>query len=480
MEFIYTLFDGKIRGVAATIIKAVIDKNIDVHYVFSEQFTDDIEKHFEAYSDIYHILLEDWLYSLDFISQVPSAEREQAFGTITHNGITFDGSDIAANCIANIFNGNYVDAEIALGQSIGYELFPNILKHPEFFFLGNGYKLYSSIQKKSYSFDALADLSIPTPQNPSVYIVVFDGATNLMALFSNDAHNRRNDYFCYGFAASLINATLMDALHRNAYTYNFMDMKEVQELLEKDAIWMKEVCVTEELPILLCEPGKKIVQAYMPQAIVALSKFLSYNDINFDDEDPMYVLRKMYEIECKEGGMPIKSELWQLFTPQQQQKFLDYYNYFINYLRNECGIEKEARELPTTTNDKTSAPAQPRGPKVQYLFADINRNEAIDRTRQEAERLMRYIADHHMGNMHLDSTNSNQLNLLVACFYYEWRKRGWVNPLPQGAAIHRFLTERCNLLCDVMPKAYARTIADLIKGNHKDYNIVEDLRSYFS
>lgn len=133
-----------------------------------------------------------------------------------------------------------------------------------------------------------------------------------------------------------------------------------------------------------------------------------------------------------------------------------------------------------TPQKETSEFIQQRGPKVQYLFADINRNEDSDRTRQEAERLMRYIADHHMGNLHLDSTNSNQLNLLVACFYYEWRKRGWVNPLPQGAAIHRFLTERCNLLCDVMPKAYARAIADLIKGNHKDYNIVEGLRSYFS
>ena len=116
---------------------------------------------------------------------------------------------------------------------------------------------------------------------------------------------------------------------------------------------------------------------------------------------------------------------------------------------------------------------------MQYLFADINRNEDVERTRQEVERVKRYIADHHMGNMHLDSTNSNQLNLLVACFYYEWRERGWVSPQPQGAAIHRFLTEQCNLPCDVTPRAYARAIADLINGKHKDYNISDNLRSYF-
>lgn len=134
---------------------------------------------------------------------------------------------------------------------------------------------------------------------------------------------------------------------------------------------------------------------------------------------------------------------------------------------------------PEPTAAPEPSPAKPRGPKVQYLFADVNRNEDVERTRHEAERVKRYIADHHMGNMHLDSTNTNQLNLLVACFYYEWRERRWVSAQPQGAAIHRFLTEQCSLPCDVTPRAYARTIADLIKGNHKDYNISDNLRSYF-
>ena len=134
---------------------------------------------------------------------------------------------------------------------------------------------------------------------------------------------------------------------------------------------------------------------------------------------------------------------------------------------------------PEPTAAPEPSPAKQRGPKVQYLFADVNRNEDVERTRHEAERVKRYIADHHMGNMHLHSTTTNQLNLLVACCYYEWRERRWVSVQPQGAAIHRFLTEQCSLPCDVTPRAYARTIADLIKGNHKDYNISDNLRSYF-
>ena len=141
--------------------------------------------------------------------------------------------------------------------------------------------------------------------------------------------------------------------------------------------------------------------------------------------------------------------------------------------------DAEATEEETSKPNPASAPTKSRGPKVQSLFADVNRNEDTERTRQEAERLKRYIADHHMGNIHLDSNQANQLSRLVACFYYEWTRRGWVSPQPQGAAIHRFLTEQCQLPCDVTPKAYARAIADLIKANHKDYNISDNLRSYF-
>ena len=144
-----------------------------------------------------------------------------------------------------------------------------------------------------------------------------------------------------------------------------------------------------------------------------------------------------------------------------------------------AGQVSTEQKHPAPTPDTVSAPAKQRGPKVQSLFGDVNRNEDTERTHQEAERVKRYIADHHMGNMHLDSSQDNQLSRLVACFYYEWRERGWVSSQPQGAAIHRFLTEQCQLPCDVTPRAYARVIADLIKGNHKDYNISDNLRSYF-
>lgn len=151
-----------------------------------------------------------------------------------------------------------------------------------------------------------------------------------------------------------------------------------------------------------------------------------------------------------------------------------------NVTFNNGQLTAEPGEPVQLAEEITSIPTKPRGPKIQYLFADENRNEDFERTRQEAERVKRYIADHRMGNMRLDSNKKNRLNLLVACFYYEWRKRNWVNQKPPGAAIHRFLTEKCKLPCDVTPKAYARVIAKLINDNRNDFDIKDNLRSYFS
>ncbi len=475
MEFVNKLFNGKIRGIAATIIQAVINKTIDVQYVFSEQFVSDWENHSDTCEDIYQNLLEDWSYSLDYINQVPSAEREQVFGAYTHNGINLDGSDIAAACIANVFNDSYVDADTALNPPLGYELVPHILEHPESFFIGNEYKLHSTIQKKSYTFCSLSYLGIPDPQNPLNHIVPHDGAFNLLALYPEDAIDLNSDYYCYGFAAALINAALTDAIHRNAYKYDCSDKQEIEELIKKGTLWMEEQCVIENLPILLCDPAKKIIQAYMPEAITAFSKYLYYTDHNFDDEDPMYVLRKMCEIECKKGGMPIDSELWKLFTPQQQQIFLDYYNYFINYLRNECGIEQEVQEQPITTNNIVLDFAKQRGPKTQYLFADLRGNEDTFRSKTEAERVRKFVADHRMGNMQLDCKSKNRLNLLVACFWYRWNERKWVGDEPQGAAIYRFFTEQCGLECAVLPKAFSTKICNIINKGKKDHQIYDDL-----
>ena len=132
-----------------------------------------------------------------------------------------------------------------------------------------------------------------------------------------------------------------------------------------------------------------------------------------------------------------------------------------------------------TPKAPASAPAKPRGPKTQYLFADVRGNEDTSRTKTEAERVRKFVADHHMGNMQLDSKATNRLNLLVACFWYRWNERKWVSQEPQGAAIYRFFTEQCGLKCAVLQKAFSTKICNIINAGKKDYQIYDDLDSYF-
>ena len=122
----------------------------------------------------------------------------------------------------------------------------------------------------------------------------------------------------------------------------------------------------------------------------------------------------------------------------------------------------------------------PRGPRTQILFADAYGHEDIERTHDEAQRIMRYITDHHMGQNRLDCKRTNRLTLLVACFWYRWREKGWVTSIPQGAAIYRFVTEHCQLPCDVIPRAFSGTICSIIRERKKDPEIYANSAAYFA
>ncbi len=136
----------------------------------------------------------------------------------------------------------------------------------------------------------------------------------------------------------------------------------------------------------------------------------------------------------------------------------------------------------SSSEDDSPEPEQPsaqRGPRLQYLFSDEYGRENVKRSQEEAERVADYIADHHMGQMRLDSKRTNKLNLMVACFWYRWDEQKWVNSIPQGAAIYRFFTDYCKLPCDVQPRAFMNVICALINEGKKDPEIYDNLCEYF-
>lgn len=130
-------------------------------------------------------------------------------------------------------------------------------------------------------------------------------------------------------------------------------------------------------------------------------------------------------------------------------------------------------------------PAEPqkstyvRGRKAQVLFLNPQGEEDIERTMIEAERVKKYIADHRMGVLRLDSSNTNRLNLMLTSFWFRWKEQHIVPDNPPGAALYRFATEFCNLPCDVMPRAFSGKICDLINRGKRDPEIFENLYEYF-
>ncbi len=365
MEFVNTLFDGKIRGIAATIIKAVLDGTIDLHYVFSVDFENDWCNAFDLFSAD-ETLYSDWLYSLDYILQHSHSERDQVFGCITYKGTRHSGSEVAQEVIACMHNGHYADESIVLDAAewIGYELVPHLLSHPEYFYLGNDFELESTIHQETVGISSLAALILPSPEGEDKFMI--EGpSSELLSLVMDDVENPFTDTFCYGFAASLINAVVLDAIYRKCMEVHFISKEEVQRAAEHNLFNTRPHLIIEELPTSLREPAKKIVGAYMPKAISSFGKKLAVTDMYYDDENPQYLLRKMYEAEKEKGGMPVESQLWKLFTPKQQQMFLAHYEYFINYLEKECGLEAE----PINTEEN-----RPSGDLFSYITEEAKKS----------------------------------------------------------------------------------------------------------
>lgn len=136
-------------------------------------------------------------------------------------------------------------------------------------------------------------------------------------------------------------------------------------------------------------------------------------------------------------------------------------------------------EVSSSSVSPESNSGNPRGPKMQFLFADLRGNEDAQRAQSEIERVKKYVADHKMGQYQLDSKATSKLNLMVACFWYRWNELDWVSDEPQGAAIYRFFTTQCGLECGVLPKAFATKIVEIINSGKKDPEIYDNLYSYF-
>lgn len=143
--------------------------------------------------------------------------------------------------------------------------------------------------------------------------------------------------------------------------------------------------------------------------------------------------------------------------------------------------------LPTAENEDTEmltsevvedSKNQRRGPRVKYLFHNDHDEKDETLTKQEAQRLMKYLNAHHLGHKKLDSSKENKINIVVANFWHHWNDQGMVIEEFSGAAFYRFLTEDCSLACDVDQKAFSRVIKGIIESG-RDSEIYADEKDFF-
>lgn len=142
---------------------------------------------------------------------------------------------------------------------------------------------------------------------------------------------------------------------------------------------------------------------------------------------------------------------------------------------------------PTAENEDTEvltsevvedSKSQRRGPRVKYLFPNDHDEKDETRTKQEAQRVMKYLNAHHLGHKKLDSSKENKINVIVANFWHHWNDQGMVIEEFSGAAFYRFLTEDCSLACDVDQKAFSRVIKGIIESG-RDSEIYADEKDFF-
>ena len=349
---VYSLFDGKIRGIAATIIQSVIDGSIDLNYVFSKQFYKDYENICGEDNDmneeqIYDDIVPEWLHSLTFINEMRSQRKdEELFGVFNTKYFHYSGAEVASCVISNIINEFYADADAYLGDfSRGsYGESPHILSHPEYMTSDTGdfnFHTPDEEHKLHLAFTTFNIIRIPGKNLSRCGM----GGTNLYTMeerYDGEPLDFEFPNKYRGFIPALLNAIFSDMIHRDVIRLNFY--KEEEVLLSQDDDFYTTI-IADDIPCSLYTPAQLIVDKYYPKSIIHLARCLYTTDINFRD-DKRYVVEKMLEIELEQQEVFKQSMVWNILNEYQQKMVQDYHQFFIHFLQTELEKLKNSKPEP--------------------------------------------------------------------------------------------------------------------------------------
>lgn len=509
MKMVFSIFDGKITGIAATIIQAVLDKTIDIHYVFSKKFYYDYCTAWGIANDRNNedqdeVIIPEWIHSLDFINEVRAQKKsEEVFGVRKTRCFSFSGAQIASDVIANILNEFYTNEDVYFNVgAYAYGNMPHILSKPENLTgMTSSFQILSSDRETELEVEFNTLIMLRQPGKD--YYMFGLKQTDLYQMYENKVGEeleveQMGKY--RGFMPALLNAIFSDMVHRDIYQLNFFNKEEAR--LANDNDYLLTICA-EDIPCALYTPAQSIIDIYYPQALISLNRSLRKTDIGYRDSK-RYVVEKMLELETAQRDIIQESLVWSILDDNQRKMLQDYHQCFIQFLQSRLAKpqigrkstfssknapkQKSSREpkyshcvFNNTTNNNyypqpvpEPEPTQPesaqeavlpvvpvrRGTKEITLFKDEERAE------KEAQRLLEFLAKHKLSNEELDASKDNSVNQILVCFYRAWDKHGWLSKKASGTALTRFADE-CGLSITVMEKAHANALNRMISSTNK-------------
>lgn len=520
MRMVFSLYGGKIKGIAATIIQSVLDKTIDIHYVFTKSFYNDYANAWGMANnrnneDLDEVLLPEWFASLDYINEVRDCDdADRDFGVYKTKYFVHTGDRIARDVICNIINGFYTDEIPYLKIPTAYQSIPHILNDPKWLSgRSNHFIVLSNGTGKSVELDIHTFIALP--QNKDVYIA---GAVNtdIYHITENvkDEEYKFDQYAVMGFLAALINAIFSDMICRDVYSLNFFNKDEIVEFVDDEGFL--QTIIDKDIPKNLYTPAKKIIDIYYPQALINLSKRLKLLDIAYVDSKK-YVIEKMLALEIEQREKIKSSQLWDMLDNEQQNMLMAYHQCFIDFLKSRPEITTASRHKSSKSSKSTitggnfnnctfnqyfntpsispeshsgsSSPApdvrtessvpKKRGPKAKPLFANEDGSENTTRTKIEKERLRAYINDHKLGSRQLTTEQDNILLKTAVCFYCKWLQAGYVTTANNATPLVRFLTETCEIPNKSDKVSIANRLLEMLKSGDYDREIAGQVSEYF-
>ena len=137
-----------------------------------------------------------------------------------------------------------------------------------------------------------------------------------------------------------------------------------------------------------------------------------------------------------------------------------------------------ATGITPSVNSETIVPPADK-PRFKKLFVNPDGDEDFQRSNEECNRFLNFLADHNWSQKLIDSSQDNPINRSIVCFCAKWKALRYIEAKVSPNALLRFLTQTCNLQCDrVDERAIANTLARMIKKGY-DQDLFYDVCDYF-